>query len=106
MRKKINENVFLNIKKYTLPNKIYNIINANHQYLVSHNEDKIIFFNNINFEIENKIFIKCKYLKECNKYLIADCLKYEHIIMGIISIENKDLTQYTEDQIFRKEMYL
>ena len=95
--KKINENVFLNIKKYTFPNKIYDIMYANNQYLVSHNEDKIIFFSHIYFEIENKIFIKCKYLKECNKYLIANCSKYEHIIIGIISIENKDLIQYIED---------
>ena len=95
--KKINENIYLNIKKYIFSNKIYDIMHANHQYLVSHNEDKIIFFNNIIFEIENKIFIKCKYLKECNKYLIANCSKYEHTIIGIISIEHKDLIQYIED---------
>jgi len=100
--KKINENVYLNIKKYTFPNKIYDIIYVNHQNLVSHNEDKILFINNINFEIENKIFIKCKYLKKCNKYLIADCSKYKHIIIGIISIENKDLIQYIEDPDIEK----
>ena len=104
--KKINENIYLNIKKYKNLNEVYNIIYANNECLISHNYNKIIFYNINDFEIENKIFIECENLKKYDKYLFADFTKGKHIIIGIISIKHKELIQYIEfSDIQNDEIY-